>query len=197
MSILSSSPHWPNLRSLAADVEADADSARVRPKALRDIVSQVVEAPEIWADHVRFDLSERFFTRLHHADDFEVWLICWELGQDTLLHDHGGSVGAFAVARGALVEDYGDVRGGALRTREHRAGTSVAFGTEYLHNLVNVEASPAVTVHAYSQPLRSMNFYCWLATGAHHLREIACDSPEPDTSALEAQAAALRAEVPV
>jgi Cysteine dioxygenase type I len=34
-----------------------------------------------------------------------VWLICWDIGQDTLLHDHGGSVGAFAVARGSLLLD--------------------------------------------------------------------------------------------
>jgi hypothetical protein len=38
-----------------------------------------------------------------------------------------------------------------------------------------------------------MNFYCWLPTGLHHLREIPCDTPEPDTTVLEAEAAHLRA----
>jgi hypothetical protein len=58
-----------------------------------------------------------------------------------------------------------------------------------------VGTEPTVSVHAYSPPLRSMNFYCWLPSGMHHLREIACENPEPDTRALESQAALLR-EVP-
>lgn len=194
MSILNTSPHWPQLRRIAQQVEETAAGPRIRPDALRDIVSTIADTPDLWSPHVRFDLSERFFTRLHHADDFEVWLICWELGQDTLLHDHGGSVGAFTVTRGSLIEDYGDVRGGQLRTRTHSAGESVAFGEHYLHNLVNIFAEPTVTVHAYARPLASMNFYCWLPSGARHLREIPCESPEPDTSALEAVATRLRAE---
>ena len=102
------------------------------------------------------------------------------------------SVGAFSVASGRLVEDFGDIDRPGLRTRQHRAGDSVGFGRTYLHNLVNVGTEPAVSIHAYSPPLTSMNFYCWLPSGIHHLREVPCDTPEPDTTALEATAAALR-----
>lgn len=171
---------------------AESDGTHVRLAALRRIVDGVAARPELWSDHVRFDLSERYFTRLHHEDRFELWLICWELGQDTLLHDHGGSVGAFAVAEGTLVEDHADPAARQLRTRLHRAGDSVAFGARYLHNMVNAATEPAITVHAYSQPLRAMNFYCWLPSGPHHLREIPCDSPEPDTADLELVAARAR-----
>jgi hypothetical protein len=162
------------------------------PAQLRDLVADVVARRDEWSAHVRFDLTERHFVRLHLDDDVEVWLICWDLGQDTLLHDHGGSVGAFAVASGRLVEDFGDVGQDGLRTRWHSAGSTVAFGETYLHNLVNVGMEPAVSVHAYSPPLSSMNFYCWLPSGIHHLREVPCDTPEPDTTALEATAARLR-----
>lgn len=172
---------------------ADFTGGRVRPEALRRIASEVTAQPGLWSDHVRFDLAERYFVRLHHDEDFEAWLICWELGQDTLLHDHGGSVGAFSVAEGTLVEDYADLGGPKLRTRRHQQGDSVAFGPRYLHNLVNVSTDPAVTVHTYSKPLRAMNFYCWLASGPHHLREIPCDSPEPDVGDLELVAVAARA----
>jgi hypothetical protein len=41
-----------------------------------------------------------------------------------------------------------------------------------------------------------MNFYCWLPSGTHYLRAIECDTPEPDTGVLEAEAAALRAARP-
>ncbi|OZM73090.1 cysteine dioxygenase [Amycolatopsis antarctica] len=186
----------PELGAMAPGIRPrpdDVDGTRLRPEALRRIASSVVSRPGLWTGHVRFDLTERYFVRLHHEDLFEVWLICWELGQDTLLHDHGGSVGAFAVARGSLLEDHADLDGSRLRTRRHRAGDAVAFGPRYLHNLVNIDTEAAVTVHAYSRPLRAMNFYCWLPGGPHHLREIPCDSPEPDTGELELLAASARA----
>jgi predicted metal-dependent enzyme (double-stranded beta helix superfamily) len=170
-------------------------AVQTRPAQLRDLVDDYVARRDEWSPHVRFDLTERYFQRLHRDDSVEVWLICWDLGQDTLLHDHGGSVGAFAVASGQLIEDFGDTTREGLRTRRHRAGDSVAFGRTYLHNLVNVGMEPAISIHAYSAPLTSMNFYCWLPSGIHHLREVPCDTPEPDTTALEATAARMREAV--
>jgi predicted metal-dependent enzyme (double-stranded beta helix superfamily) len=172
-------------------------AVQTRPAQLRDLVDDYVARRDEWSPHVRFDLTERYFQRLHRDDDVEVWLICWDLGQDTLLHDHGGSVGAFAVASGQLIEDHGLIPGAdttqeGLRTRRHRAGDSVGFGRTYLHNLVNVGMEPAISIHAYSKPLTSMNFYCWLPSGIHHLREVPCDTPEPDTTALELTAARMR-----
>lgn len=169
-----------------------SNSRQFAVPALRDLVREIAANPSEWADQVRFDLTERFYVRLRHTDDVEVWLICWDIGQDTLLHDHGGSVGAFAVARGSLIEDHGTVRGPGLATRRHTAGDAVGFGVDYLHNLVNVGTEPTVSIHAYSPPLRAMNFYCWLPTGMHHLREIPCDTPEPDVGHLESEAALLR-----
>lgn len=162
---------------------------------LRDLVREVAANPAEWAGQVRFDLTERFYVRLRHTENVEVWLICWDIGQDTLLHDHGGSSGAFTVVRGSLFEDFGSVGAQGLRTRRHAEGDAVGFGPDYLHNLVNVGTEPTVSIHAYSSPLRAMNFYCWLPTGMHHLREVLCDTPEPDTTALEAEAALLREAV--
>lgn len=94
-------------------------------------------------------------------------------------------MGAYAVAAGTLLEDFGVVTSTALRTRSRTAGESVCFGASYLHNLVNVGLEPVVSIHAYSRPLAEMNFYCWLPSGMHHLRTIPCDDGEPDTSELE------------
>ena len=146
---------------------------------LKRLVEHLANSPDIWLSSVRFDLSERYCRRLRADGDLDVWLICWDLGQDTLLHDHGGSSGAFAVAQGGLVEDYAVAHVPHLRTRWHTAGSSVAFGADYVHNLVNVGLRPTVSIHAYSPPLRLMNFYCWLPTGMHHVREMPCASPEP------------------
>ncbi len=162
------------------------------PADLREIVTEFADERDRWSNLVRFDLTERFYSRLRLDAAVEVWLICWDIGQDTLLHDHGGSSGAFTVTRGSLLEDFGGVREPGLRTRRHTAGGTVGFGADYLHNLVNVGTEPAVSIHAYSPPLHAMNFYCWLPSGMHHLREIPCNTPEPDVGALEAEAALLR-----
>ena len=162
------------------------------PGKLREIVAEFATDIDRWSNLVRFDLTERFYSRLHLDSGVEVWLICWDIGQDTLLHDHGGSSGAFTVTLGSLLEDFGRVRGTGLRTRRHEAGGNVGFGAGYLHNLVNVGTEPAVSIHAYSPPLRAMNFYCWLPSGMHHLREIPCNTPEPDVGALETEATLLR-----
>ncbi|MFC4855548.1 cysteine dioxygenase [Actinophytocola glycyrrhizae] len=169
-----------------------SNSRQLAVPALRNLVTEIAADPSQWAGQVRFDLAERFYVRLRRTADVEVWLICWDIGQDTLLHDHGGSAGAFTVARGSLTEDFGAVDRPGLRTRRHAAGAAVGFGVDYLHNLVNVSTEPTVSIHAYSRPLRAMNFYCWLPTGMHHLREVRCETPEPDTTALEAEAALLR-----
>jgi Cysteine dioxygenase type I len=155
------------------------DTSRSTLPRLRRIVERIANSPDIWFSSVRFDLSERYCRRLRRDDDHEVWLICWDLGQDTLLHDHGGSSGSFAVAQGGLIEDYGAVSVPRLRTRRHLAGSSVGFGADYIHNLVNVGLQPTVSIHAYAPALRLMNFYTWLPTGIHRLRSIPCDTPEP------------------
>lgn len=165
---------------------------QISPSALREIVHCVAGRPDLWRHLVAFDLTDRFSTRLYRSECLEIWLICWDLGQDTLLHDHGGSVGAFAVASGTLLEDSGSISSTELRTRERPSGTGASFGRSYLHNLVNAGLEPAVSIHAYSEPLTSMNFYCWLPTGMHYLRTIPCEAGEPETGELERTAAALR-----
>jgi hypothetical protein len=156
-----------------------AEKTHSTSHALKRTVEEIANSPDIWFPSIHFDLSERYCRRLRRDETSEVWLICWDLGQDTLLHDHGGSTGAFAVAQGALVEDYGSVHGRALHTRRHTAGQAVAFGVDYVHNLVNVGLLPTVSIHAYAPPLQAMNFYCWLPTGLHHVRKIRCETPEP------------------
>jgi rhodanese-related sulfurtransferase len=71
---------------------------------LRQLAQDIAARPQQWAGLVRYDASERWYRRLSHDHDQEVWLLSWLPGQDTGFHDHGESAGAFAVAFGALRE---------------------------------------------------------------------------------------------
>ena len=49
--------------------------------------------------------------------------------------------------------------GGLLGRRHLLPGSLVAFGSEHIHDVVNVGWRPALTIHVYSPRLRSMTFY--------------------------------------
>ena len=191
MSILTSSDIWREVQPQDGDFVSRGGRQIVRPPALQRLSATVAEHPEVWADYVRFDLGHRYYARLHRDAGFEVWLICWEIGQDTLMHDHGGAVGAFAVAQGALIEDYGDRHAHQIDFRVHQAGASTPFDETYVHNLTNYGLEQTVSVHAYSEPLTTMNFYCWLGNELRFLRRIVHESPEPNVTALERLAVSL------
>lgn len=130
------------------------------PDRLLAVAHAVVAAEHLWRPVVRHDPHERWYTCLHRDTDLEVWLLGWEVGQDTRVHDHGGSCGAFVVAEGTLDEQHTsrDRRGPLLR-RSHAAGRGAAFGATYVHDLANLGPAAVSSVHAYSPPLGTMTYY--------------------------------------
>ncbi|MGI5271573.1 cysteine dioxygenase [Nonomuraea sp. CA-218870] len=114
---------------------------------------------DTWVRRVRLDTQERWYERLHHDDDHEVWLISWLPGQTTGFHDHGDSRGAFSVALGTLREH--DV----TAERELAPGEVREFGPGYVHEVRNTSGAPAVSVHVYSPPLSVMTRYDLTGSG--------------------------------
>src|SRR5580704_9926636 len=103
-------------------------------------------------------LVERSYELLELNDELEIWAIHWPQGQGLELHDHGGSVGALWVVEGALEEHFVNPEQ-TLGRRSIVSGGGAAFGPTYIHDVVNADAAPATSVHAYSPPMASMTFY--------------------------------------
>jgi rhodanese-related sulfurtransferase/mannose-6-phosphate isomerase-like protein (cupin superfamily) len=123
------------------------------PEELANIVS-VFASSDRWMDRVRLRTDDRWYERLYHGQDHDIWVIGWLPGQSTGFHDHGESSGAFVVATGTL--------------EEHRHGEQAivvppgqprAFGSNYAHDVRNASFAPAISIHAYSPPLNEMNRY--------------------------------------
>lgn len=115
--------------------------------------------------------DDRWFTRIHGDDELDIWLISWVRGHATELHDHGGSLGALTLVSGALHEFRWD--GEALRRRRLDAGDQAAFPLGWVHDVVWApapaeQATPTLSVHAYSPPLTAMSYY--EVTGRNTLR---------------------------
>jgi hypothetical protein len=103
--------------------------------------------------------ATRSWVRLCSTDEFDAWLISWPPGGAVDFHDHGESAGAFVVLHGALVElEPGEVDG-ALQRRALPSGARRAVPRGAVHDVVNESAVPALSVHVYAPPLRTMTFY--------------------------------------
>jgi predicted metal-dependent enzyme (double-stranded beta helix superfamily) len=127
--------------------------------------------------YVRYHEDERWHQRVYRDPRIDIWLISWLPSQGTELHDHGGSSGAFTVLRGTLTEAVPSQAG--IRDTERPTGISVGFGPHYIHDVRNLGAAAAVSVHAYSPPLTTMNYYDLQDTRIVRMRSIATDDPEP------------------
>jgi predicted metal-dependent enzyme (double-stranded beta helix superfamily) len=141
-------------------------------------------------NHVaEFRTDRRWHVRIHQDEDVEVWLISWTTEQGTELHDHGGSSGAFTVVHGALNEyvwtDDGGGRG-LLVNQLRREREVVAFGADYVHDVRNHHEVSAVSVHAYSPPIRLMRYYDTVTTSLVHTGSSWTDDPEAPAPEREA-----------
>jgi mannose-6-phosphate isomerase-like protein (cupin superfamily) len=123
------------------------------PQELAGIVQVFASSCE-WLARVRLRADRRWYERLYHGPEYDVWLISWMPGQSTGFHDHGASSGAFVVTAGTLEEH----RPGE-QIRVMSAGDCRAFGPDYAHDVRNVSKAPSISIHAYSPPLTKMNEY--------------------------------------
>jgi predicted metal-dependent enzyme (double-stranded beta helix superfamily) len=130
---------------------------------LSRLVRSVAVSPDSWADLVRYRAGERWYQRLEQTENHELWLLSWLPGQRTGFHDHFGSCGAFAVARGELQERTVPAASASgrsvLRRAAFAAGQVRAFGPQHVHDVLNSSGQPAVSIHAYAPSLAGMRRY--------------------------------------
>ncbi|MEV6347562.1 cysteine dioxygenase family protein [Actinoplanes sp. NPDC051851] len=127
------------------------------PKELQTWVIDLAARPDLWEHLVRHDTGGRHYAQLHRDADIDVWVLCWNLQDDTGWHDHDTSSGAVAVTRGAVSESNPRM-GGEPVTRVVRAGRVFAFGPDHIHRMAGAEDG-SVSLHAYSPPLWRMGQY--------------------------------------
>jgi predicted metal-dependent enzyme (double-stranded beta helix superfamily) len=122
------------------------------------VVRSVAMQPTFWNSNLQFNPNDRWSRMLHEDDRYDLWLLTWLPGQGTDLHDHGSSAGAFTVLRGSLVEARPNRRG-RLHSEVLALGFTRWVAPYAVHQVRNVDTRPAVSVHAYSPPLRQMTSY--------------------------------------
>jgi hypothetical protein len=114
----------------------------------------------LWEPLVRFDAQARVHTRAHVAAGWEAWVLTWLPGQGTLIHDHGGSAGAFVVVEGSLTEEtFGLRSAGDPAVRELTVSRVRGFSARHVHRVTNTGDVRTVSVHVYAPAIHSMTTY--------------------------------------
>ena len=137
---------------LTRDDLPDLPGRALTSRELRAWVRELAARPDLWEQHVRHDpASGRHYVSLYRDADVDVWLLCWNLEDDTGWHDHDTSSGAVAVTHGAVTESRPRL-GGTPAVKTVKAGRTLAFGPDHIHRMGGA-VDGSVSIHAYSPPL--------------------------------------------
>ncbi|WP_433305723.1 cysteine dioxygenase [Actinoplanes sp. CA-030573] len=142
----------------------------LRPAELRAWVRELAARTGLWAPLVRHDTGGRHYASLHRDSDIDVWVLCWNVMDDTGWHDHDISSGAVAVTRGAVREATPRI-GGEPVIRVVPAGRAFAFGPDHIHRMSGA-VDRSVSLHAYSPPLWRMGQYSISPSGVLRRRAV-------------------------
>ena len=137
-----------------------AEPPDLEPEQLLVIAHGLARSAEHWPHHAHPAARERW--SLAATEQFHAVAIRWTPGAHRALHDHGGSTGAIVVAAGSLFETEfisNDQEPLQTVSRTVLAGEHILIGPGHVHDMINLGAVPALSVHVYSPLLRSMTYY--------------------------------------
>lgn len=128
------------------------------PVALMRFAAQLARSPERWRDLVREDHAARAYETIWSDERVNAWAICWSPDSDTGFHDHDDSASGIIVIEGSVVEER-LAMGGPPVARRFDAGEFFHLPPSAIHRVRHAGGAPALTIHAYSPPLRRQGVY--------------------------------------
>ena len=125
---------------------------------LERFVARLAARPELWQHLVKHSPDARVYEQIWDQEDVNAWLICWSEDQDTGFHDHDDSAAAILVIEGHVREER--LRLGATPDAcVIGPGMTFFVPPTVIHRVLHAGSVPAVTIHAYSPPLRRTGAY--------------------------------------
>ena len=120
---------------------------------LQALVLDIAARPEIWTPLAVEDPHRRRYRLLFEDDRIDVWVLSWMPGQATGFHDHDHSSVALMCVQGCILEKQMRLPSGVSNVKM-LPGTIRTGGPGYIHAVNHFEGAPAVSIHAYSPPLK-------------------------------------------
>lgn len=125
---------------------------------LCELVGAIAERTDLWQPLVVSDSDRRRYRLLYEDDRIDVWVLSWMPEQGTGFHDHDHSEVALMCVQGTVIERQMLLPSGASEV-EMSPGVRRTGGPGYIHAVNYAAGTPAVTLHAYSPPLKHVGQY--------------------------------------
>lgn len=110
--------------------------------------------------------SKKCYTRncIAQGDEFELILLCWEKGQASPIHDHGGEECWVKIIDGEFRETlYQKNKEGELESIKSMESTAgdITYMVDFMgyHRLENLSNKRSLSLHLYAKPIRRCNVY--------------------------------------
>jgi hypothetical protein len=134
--------------------------AQLSPPELEHFAATLACFPERWREAIGpLGASERCYAQIWADEYVNAWTILWTAGADTGFHDHDIAAAGIAVIDGSVVEERLTLDGPPLM-RRFASGQSFHLPAVAIHRVRHGGgAAAALTVHAYSPPLRVQGAY--------------------------------------
>lgn len=111
--------------------------------------------------------SEDSYTRncIAENEEFELILLCWNAGQKTPIHDHGGEECWVKVLDGEFRETiYKEDETGTLSEASSAIAKTgeITYMKDFMgyHSLENLSKKKSMSLHLYAKPIRNCNIFC-------------------------------------
>jgi len=137
----------------------------LEPPELLRFARALAGAPEHWRALARPDRCERVYEAIWSDEYVNAWLIRWSEDSDTGFHDHDLSAAGIVVLEGMLVEERLALAGPPV-TRRFGAGAAFHLSAAAIHRVHHDGGATALSIHAYSPPLRNQGVYRTAADGS-------------------------------
>jgi hypothetical protein len=135
------------------------------PAELVGFAAALAGSPERWRDLAGHDGEGRVYETIWSDEYVNAWVIRWSDDSDTGFHDHDVSAAGIVVIEGSVLEERLSLAGPPV-ARRFAAGESFHLSASAIHRVRHDGGAPALTIHAYSPPLRRQGVYRTAHDGA-------------------------------
>jgi Cysteine dioxygenase type I len=125
---------------------------------LQRFIARLAASPEQFSGLIRQAPGARSYAQVWDTPEVNAWLIYWTERGDTGWHDHDDSAAAIAVLSGQLREERLRLDGDPVG-RLAAAPATFYVPPSAIHRVTHAGGEPALSLHAYSPPLRRTGAY--------------------------------------
>ena len=115
-----------------------------------------------WREHVSFSKTNYSRNLVFKDDYIEMLIICWDVNQESGIHDHPDRGCILRVLEGVIIEDVFKMKNGVLIKDELNLccenKISYRIGKNGLHNIINGKEK-TISLHIYAPPEYKPNYF--------------------------------------